>query len=323
MPQRHHAVGAIGPHPGQEQRHRRDAPQPGRRVEQDIDRRALVVNGGASADDGAQLDPPGLHDHVEVPWRDVGDTPAQQFGPGLDHAHRTDRVQPPGKRLRELRGHVLDDQDGRRVGWQPAQEGLDGLGASGGRPDQDQAVRLCQHRRLGERQRGMARAQRRQEPHGPARLQLADSTLEPVGDLAHRIGSTGFRNHVNGAGGQRLDTGVRTRRRHRADDDHRHGVMFHQPLEEREPVHPRHLDVQRQHVRLVAQDQVTGDKRIGRDTDDFDVRLTTEHVGQHLAHDGRVVDDKDAHLPLGPCHVRIPPRPGPPRTKWRPRVADR
>jgi len=51
--QREHALGAIGPHPGQQQRHRGHAAQTRRRMEQDVDRGSLIVDGRPAPDDEA------------------------------------------------------------------------------------------------------------------------------------------------------------------------------------------------------------------------------------------------------------------------------
>ena len=69
---------------------------------------------------------------------------------------------------------------------------------------------------------------------------------------------------------------------------------MHQLLQERQPVHARHLDVQRQHVGLERQNLVARHVRIGRRADHFQVRLSRQGFRQDLADDGRIVDDQNA-----------------------------
>jgi len=185
---------------------------------------------------------------------------------------------------------VLHDQDRWSVAGKAAEQRFDGLRSSRGRPDDDQTVRPRERRRLGLGQRRAPRPQRGQEANRSAVLQQPDAALQAVGDLADGIRATGLGDDVDGAGRQRLDADVGSRRRQRTHDDDGQWVVLHQPLQERESVHPRHLDIERQHVRIVAQDEVAGDEWIRRDTDDLDIRFAAQHIRQHFAHDGRIVD---------------------------------
>src|SRR5690606_17418949 len=67
----------------------------------------------------------------------------------------------------------------------------------------------------------------------------------------------------------------------------------HQPAQEIQAVHARHLDVQRDHVRRAAADAVEGQQRIGRDAQQLHVRLRRHHPRQEGAHDGGIVDDQN------------------------------
>ena len=116
--------------------------------------------------------------------------------------------------------------------------------------------------------------------------------FEALGDLADRCRAARLGDDVDRAGAQRLDRRRRPALRQRADDDHRHRPVLHQLAQEAQAVHARHLDVERDHVRLEPQDQVARDERIGGAADHFDVRLALQRVGEQLAHDRRVVDDQ-------------------------------
>ena len=110
--------------------------------------------------------------------------------------------------------------------------------------------------------------------YGPARL----------GDDVHRPGGEGF------------EAGGRSFLRHRADDDHRQRAVDHELSQEGQTVHARHLDVERQHVRLVLENQIARDEGIRCEADDLDVGFVLQRIRQHPPHDGGVVDDEHTCL---------------------------
>ena len=87
----------------------------------------------------------------------------------------------------------------------------------------------------------------------------------------------------------------------RGDHHHRHRPQAHQPLEEVDAVHARHLDVERDHVGVGGTDHLARDQRVGRRADARHVGLRVDDLGQQAAHQRRVVDDQ--HLDLAVCRV--------------------
>ncbi len=84
--------------------------------------------------------------------------------------------------------------------------------------------------------------------------------------------------------------------------------MLHQLGQEREPVHARHLDIQRQHVGAELRDLLARHVGVHRAPDHLDVGALRELLRQHLPHDRRVVDDKDAdHVGDLPQRVLLQP----------------
>ena len=77
-------------------------------------------------------------------------------------------------------------------------------------------------------------------------------------------------------------------------DDHRDRVLGHDLAQEGQPVHARHLDVQRDDVRDLAADLLGGDVGVGGGAHHRDFRVGREDLGEGLAHDRRVVDDQHA-----------------------------
>ena len=58
------------------------------------------------------------------------------------------------------------------------------------------------------------------------------------------------------------------------DDDHRQRLVLHECVQEREAVHARHLDVERDDVRLELDDHVASDIGIPRGAGHVDTRVT-------------------------------------------------
>ena len=77
----------------------------------------------------------------------------------------------------------------------------------------------------------------------------------------------------------------------------RHRPEAHQVFEEREAVHPRHLDIERDDVRFELLDTLARGVGISRGADHFNVPIPAQHFAQELSHQRRVVNDEnfDAH----------------------------
>ena len=80
-------------------------------------------------------------------------------------------------------------------------------------------------------------------------------------------------------------------------------------FQEVQPVHARHFDVQRQHIRVVALDQFARHQRIGRGRDDLHVRLAVDDLCHQAAHQRGIVHTQDSDF-LHFCRLGGP-RPGP------------
>ena len=80
-----------------------------------------------------------------------------------------------------------------------------------------------------------------------------------------------------------------------ADDDDRRRLPRHQDAEEGEPVHPRHLQVERDDVGLEQRGELERLFAVGRLAHDLDLRVVREHVGDVSAVVRRVVDDEEAN----------------------------
>src|SRR5436190_1152798 len=87
----------------------------------------------------------------------------------------------------------------------------------------------------------------------------------------------------------------------------------HQALQEREAVHVRHLDVEREHVRIQRADHVARGERIGRGADHDHVGLLVHDRRDDSADKARIVDDQDFDLHLNSSM-------SPPEGSWLSRV---
>jgi hypothetical protein len=141
----------------------------------------------------------------------------------------------------------------------------------------------------------------RQDTRARGNLHLRDELGLIVGQRAGDI-DPGLRDEIDRAELQRAQRDVSaalSQRRHHHD---RHRPQPHQVLEERDAVHARHLDIERDHVRIELLDFLARRVRIAGRADHLDVGRAREHRGQKLAHQCGIVDheDFDAHsLALG------------------------
>ena len=82
-----------------------------------------------------------IHHHVMPARCDVGDAGLERLATSrFHHANLAHAIEPLGKRLGESRGHVLRDDDGRRLGGHAREQRFDGLRTASRRADGDDAV---------------------------------------------------------------------------------------------------------------------------------------------------------------------------------------
>ena len=81
----------------------------------------------------------------------------------------------------------------------------------------------------------------------------------------------GLGDEIDRAQLQRLERGLGAAFGQRRHHDHRHGPQAHEIGEESQSVHARHLDVQREHVRIGLLDALARHERIRRRAHHFDV----------------------------------------------------
>jgi len=79
----------------------------------------------------------------------------------------------------------------------------------------------------------------------------------------------------------------------RRDHDHRQGPQPHQLVEELQPVHVGHLDVERHHIRVEQLDLLARIDRVFGGADHHDVAVAAQGAGQDLADEGGIVNDED------------------------------
>ena len=81
----------------------------------------------------------------------------------------------------------------------------------------------------------------------------------------------------------------------RRADQNRNRLVGHDLLQERQPVHVRHLDVEHDHVGPALLHLAHRDQRVGRGVH-VDPHLARQHGGHHLPHHGGVVHDEHVHV---------------------------
>ena len=138
----------------------------------------------------------------------------------------------------------------------------------------------------------------------PGRRRGTHLARQIVPQLAHRVRPARLRQHVHGAIFQRPESRRAGWLRQTADHDRRQRMEMHQLLQKRQPVHARHLDIQRQHIRPQRQDLVPRHVGIRRRAHDLDIRLPRQRIRQNAPHDRRIVDNQDAYSAVA-GHIRL------------------
>jgi len=214
-----------------------------------------------------------------------GGSPVERFG---EH---------PG----EDRRHVLHDHDRRHVGGQGFDHAMERGRSSGGCADGDEPAAPLSG---GSGLRGAAGP----ESGGAAFLRLHGQfgqvrgggglhLLRQIGEHLAEGGTVlGARlaDDLHRSGLQGFQRPPGPFRGHRGNDDRRNRILRNQPLEELDPVHPRHLHVEGQHVRLEENDLVAGGIGVGSLAHNLYIRVKGQAALKKVPSDRGVVDDKHA-----------------------------
>ncbi len=78
--------------------------------------------------------------------------------------------------------------------------------------------------------------------------------------------------------------------------DNRHGMQSHEVAQEFQAIHARHLDVQRQYIRVQRLDHVARHDGIFRRADDFDLFVRGEDFREQPPNHQGIVDDQNANF---------------------------
>jgi hypothetical protein len=100
------------------------------------------------------------------------------------------------------------------------------------------------------------------------------------------IGHTdlGLGDKVDGTELQRAQRGLGAAFGQGGDHHHRHRAQAHQLGQEIQPVHARHLDVERDHVGVEFADHLPCHQRVGGRADALHVALPVDDLGEQAAH---------------------------------------
>ena len=178
---------------------------------------------------------------------------------------------------------MLHHDEAGKVGGQRAQQILERLGATRGGADGNHLVGGREVAAGGQFDR--SRHRRGHSSHlDPGRgLDLGDDFAGlldgAVGHIEFWLGYV-----IDRSQAQRSQGRFRAAFGERGNHDHRHGMAAHQLLQERQAVHPRHLNIQRQHIRVEGLDFLPGDEGIARGSDDLQLRVRAEYFRQQLPH---------------------------------------
>ena len=295
---------AVGTHAGQHQRQHLAAPYRGGGGEQRIDRRLAEIDRRSVVDGDHRRAVARSDAHVPSARRDIDD--ARQRRLAVDRlAHRRfDRArQMFGEDGGEGRRHMLGHEH-RRARDQAAalaEHGVERLRPAGRGADQQDARRRQRHRPQHDR---LLRPRRPRRQSGAVRTPRALAERADLLDelAAEIVGSVGVARRrrlgdvVGGAERQRLqaDLGVPPRHGRRHDDDEV-ALLGEQQRQRRDAVELRHLDVEHDDVGIGALDLVDRVAAGAQQRDHVEIGLRRHPAREQAAHDGRVVDNHDAH----------------------------
>ncbi|MPL90517.1 hypothetical protein SDC9_36569 [bioreactor metagenome] len=320
LPQRQHPCRTVTPHAGEQHR---DGPLGHRfgRAEQDVDRRPIATDLVAAPQPAAWRQARRKFEMRLAARRHCDHALHERLARAREHHARRD---PPGQPLCEARqetlGHVLGDQRRRAVFRIAGKQGLERIDAAGRGADQHEAAVPVKTRR---RAHLPPRAGRTQPRPGSGDEQIGQVAEGRGKAPAHRLADA-----LDRAKRQRLERRARALLRLARYHHHRQRAQPHQLFEEGEPVHPRHLDIERQHIGLQRLDQVARLVGVGGLAHDLEPRIGPQHRPDQAADRRRVVHDQHPfrqpgqarraarltqlrNLPSPPPRSRRPPEPSP------------
>jgi hypothetical protein len=181
---------------------------------------------------------------------------------------------------------VLGDDRRRAVGGKAAQDRQQGLDPAGGGADGQDVIGRGAIGAGGGGGGGHVAAGA--NPRPGRRLHLADQFVEGLGAGHGRLGDRVHRPDL-----QRRQGHVRARCGQGRDHHHRHGAQPHDLIQELQPVHIGHFDVQREDVGIQLLDGRAGLQRIGGGADDFDFGVRLQGGRDQAAHGQAVVHDQN------------------------------
>ncbi len=176
---------------------------------------------------------------------------------------------------------MLGNQQRRAGCRQRLQHMANRFGAAGGGADSDQLLAAQQRSGLQHRWRGL-RAARHQTGAGGGADLVGDHLA--VGHHAFTDAQLRFGDEIDRPQLQRAQCDFRAFRRQRRDHHDRHRTQTHQFFQEIEAVHARHLDVQRQHLRVVLFNQIARHQRIGGRGHHFHIGMAVDDLRHQLTH---------------------------------------
>jgi hypothetical protein len=189
-------------------------------------------------------------------------------------------VEPVGEGAGEQLRHMLHNDDAGCVRRKRFEQSLQGLSATGGSPDDDDLLCGFSHGVCsgGKNRVGGELGLNRVAGTEGARARLGRG-FHSLAELHARLLKKLARAHawlgddVDRAILQCAKGALRPfHGKARADHD-RDGMLSHDLLEECQAVHPRHLDVEGNHIRRFSRNAVRGNERIAGGRDDLDLRV--------------------------------------------------
>jgi hypothetical protein len=225
---------------------------------------------------------------------------------GLLHINFSDIVESAGERTCEVGGHVLGNDDGRRLGGNRGDHLVKGRRSAGADADGDDHAFGDVATERGGQDRRAHPAERSSITLGRGAEGMDDLVAESPergGPLADGLGDV-----IHSAQAEGLQRGFGALLRFRGDHNDRQRALFHHPGEDLEAVEARHLDVERDDIRLELENLLEALGAVLGGGDHLNAFSAGEGALENSPHENRVVDDEDASIHSSGRPIRSPRR---------------
>src|SRR5882762_2495670 len=290
-------LGPIIPHAGHQYAHGSEPKLLGHGVEEHVRGWPVPVHGRSIGEHHDIAPGHAANHHVAIPWTDQNTASKEEIaGARFVNIKSAAFVEALREHFGEAFRHVLHNQNcGKKIRGDLRQNKLQCVWPASGNSDRDDAAR---------RQRGAGFFFRQGSFFDDCRWKFAASGAlgdldlgnQLVGNFLQTASSRilGLGEKIDGAERETFQSGVATLLRMSAEENDRQGSAPHDETQGLHTVHPGHLQIERDDIRLQLFNFLQSEGAVHGRADNFDRRFAREDRGDQLAHEGGVIDDENS-----------------------------